>query len=92
MDNRVDLDGINVLRAFGERDSNVVAGAGADNQDVIQAAAIDVAVRIEVEGLEPPQRRDGISRLVRDVVFPPRLLPLPVTRLKEISWRFQLPV
>ena len=65
---RVDLDRVDVLGAFGQRDRRVVPGPRADDQDVVQRGARDVAVRVEVERLLRAHRRQRTRRLVGDVV------------------------
>ena len=64
---RVDLDGVDVLGTLGERDGDVVAVSGADDEHVVERPG-DVPVREEVEGLDLRERRDRIRGLVRDVV------------------------
>ena len=66
LDLRVDLDCVDVLRAFRERDRDVVAVTGADDQDVVEL--LRVTVREEVETLDLAQRLDAVRRLVRHVV------------------------
>ena len=75
LDLRVDLDGVDVLRALRERDRDVVPVAGSHDELVVRGAA-DVAVGKEVEGLDPMQRAHRIRGLVRDVVRGDRQRPV----------------
>ena len=63
-DRRIDLDGVDVLDAVPQRRGDVGAGAGAEDQDVLERVA-EHAVRPLVEVFLLLDRR---HRLVKDVV------------------------
>jgi len=65
---RVDLDRVDPPRSLRERDRDVVAVPGADDQHVVQRPPGEMPVREEVEALDLLQRLDRVRRLVRDVV------------------------
>jgi hypothetical protein len=67
-EDRVDLDSVDVLGPLGQGGGHVVAGAGPDHQDVVEAAGLQVPVGEEVEGQDLVQRVDRVDGLVRDVV------------------------
>ena len=67
LDLGIDLDGVDVLRALGERDGDVVAVAGSDDQHVVERPG-DVSIGKEVEALDLRERRQRVRGLVRNVV------------------------
>ena len=68
LDDRVDLDRIDVLGAVGQRDRDVVAVPGSDDEDSVERRLVDVPVREGVERLEVEQGLDVVGGLVGDVV------------------------
>ena len=74
---RIDLDGIDVPGSFGQSHRDIVAGPCSDDQDVSQAGAGDVPVRVEIGGVPATHRVEGDGVLVRNVVRAHRDLGLP---------------
>ena len=64
LEDRVDLDGVDVPRASGEREGDVVAGAGPDDEHLVQRVVRDVTIRVAVEGLFLHQILHGPDGLV----------------------------
>ena len=75
LDHRVDLDGVDVPGALREGDGDVVAVAGAHDQHVAERPRLEVAIRIEVEGVVATQQAHGVDRLVGQAVDLDRLYP-----------------
>ena len=79
IEERVDLDGVDVSGSSRQSDRNVIAAAGPDDQHVVERVARCMPVRLEPEGLDR-LHDEAIKKLNPDAKLPSSETALVVTR------------